>query len=204
MDKAVRIYKGNAFFDDVVMIEFMDKVSDAQTMNEDVVSLYHNEQVIGVNIFDPEFTKTFTPGFNYPEQDALNKISDYLKIENLQYDKHKYLVVGHVKKVEPIANSEHLQLCDVLVNDTMYSIVCGASNVEVDMKTIVALDNAILPTGVLIKAGPVLKTHSDGMLCSKCELGMHQRSEEKGIIKLADHEQSGSSFFSIDWRPYNV
>lgn len=204
MSDAVRIYKNSQMFKDVIMISLSD---DTVThMVEDGVKtlLYNDETLVGINVFDAHFATKFKDGFNYPKEETLKVVNEYLDQTNFSYDGNNHLLVGKVLSFERVQNSDKLNICDVLVNDTTYSIVCGAANVEVDMKTIVALDNALLPDGTLIRAGKVLGVHSDGMLCSKRELGFTQKPEEKGIIKLDDKEEAGLGFFDIDWRKYDV
>lgn len=204
MSKAVRIYKLNEKFNEMILISLEDKSVNRKEIKSNHVRLYNDDQLVGINIADKEFSEKFEKGFNYPSPENLSLINDYLGDLALAYDKNAYLRVGQVISFEPVANSNNLNLCQVKVADEIYSIVCGAGNVEENMKTIVALDNAILPTGVLIKSGKVLNTHSDGMLCSKRELGFIQNPDEKGIIKLDDEESLNNSFFEVDWRLYNV
>ena len=203
MSDAVRIYKNSAMFEDVVMIQMSDK--DVQTVKEEgaIVNLYNQDTLIGVNVFDKEFSKLFDEGFNYPNDRNLELVNKYLN-SDYTYDGNKHLLVGQVLSFEAVEDSDKLNLCEVLVLDKSYSIVCGAKNVEENMKTIVALDNALLPDGTLIKSGKVLGIHSDGMLCSRRELGIDINPEEKGIIKLEDSEELNLGFFDIDWRKYNV
>lgn len=203
MIETIRIFKANEQFDSVVMVELEQKNVTHVTERNNDVYLYSDDQLVGINIYNKDLQNKFTIGFNYPSEDNLNLINEYLN-SNYAYDSNKYLRVGEVLSFEAVANSDKLNLCDVKVSDTTYKIVCGAANVEVGMKTIVALDNAILPTGVIIKAGKVLNTHSDGMLCSKKELGLVQNIDEKGIIKLSDDESLDNSYFEVDWRSYNV
>lgn len=200
MSDVIRIYKNSKMFKDMIVIEIR---GEDVTHTEDkgaYVELYHEDHLVGVNVFDENFSKHFDEGFNYPNDDKLKIVNEYLK-SDYSYNANKHLMVAEVLSFEAVENSDKLNLCDVSVGDATYSVVCGAANVEKGMKTIVALDNALLPTGVLIKSGSVFGTASDGMLCSKKELGLHQNAEEKGIIKLDEKEAVGLGFFDIDWRP---
>lgn len=204
MSDTVRIYKNSQMFNDLIMINIKDKDVTETKQEGAITSLFNEEELVGINVFDKQLSDHFEEGFNYPTRENLDYINDYLKDYQFTYDGNKHLLVGQVISFEPVAGSDKLNLCEVLIKDTTYSIVCGAANVEENMKTIVALDNALLPDGTLIKAGKVLGVHSDGMLCSKRELGFAQKPEEKGIIKLEDQEVLGLGFFDIDWRKYNV
>lgn len=204
MGDTIRIYKNSKMFDNTIILSIKDLEVDNTKEFTNYVELYNKDTLVGINIFDEEFSKNFEEGFNYPSEDNLQIVNDYFSDHNFTYDYKKYLVVGEVVSFEAVKNSRNLNLCEVVANDKTYSIICGASNVEENMKTIVALDKAILPDGVLIKSGLVLNNHSDGMLCSKRELGLKQNPDEIGIIKLDDSEEVNTSFYDIDWRKYDV
>ena len=204
MNSPVRIYKTNAVFNEMILINLSDKSVTKEEKLDQQVRLYHNDELVGINIEDKDFANNFATGFNYPSPENLSLINDYLADLTFTYDANENLRIGQVLEFEAVANSNNLNLCQVKVGESVFAIVCGAANVEVGMKTVVALDNAVLPTGVLIKAGKVLNTDSAGMLCSKRELGFLQKSDEKGIIKLYDEESLDQSFFEVDWRSYNV
>lgn len=204
INKAIRIYKNNKMFKDTIMIDIND-LEVLQTKNIDnITMLYNDEELVGINIFDSNLFNDFADGFIYPKADVLKVLNAYLnKYDlNFKYNKHDYLKVGLVQSVSKVEGSDSLSLCEVLVDNKIYSIVCGAQNVKANMKTIVALDNALLESGLLIKDSKVLDTFSQGMLCSKKELNLPQKPNESGIIELDDNEELNKSFF--DWRSENV
>lgn len=84
------------------------------------------------------------------------------------------LVVGEVLTCEMHPNSDHLHVCKVNVGSIVLDIVCGAPNVAVGEKVIVALEGAKLPGGT-IKLSKVRGVESHGMLCSLQELGIEER-----------------------------
>ena len=55
------------------------------------------------------------------------------------------LVIGEVISCIMHPDSDHLHVCKVNVGDSVIQIVCGAPNVRVGIKVIVALPNAKLP-----------------------------------------------------------
>ena len=97
------------------------------------------------------------------------------------------LIIGEVMSCEMHPDSDHLHLCKVNIGKEVLNIVCGAPNVRVGLKVIVALDGAVLPGGT-IKKSIVLGVESNGMLCSLEELGIDKKflSEEdiNGIHEL--------------------
>lgn len=201
---AVRIYKNSKMFENTIMLELKSSgVNRVET--EGVISkLFHNDVLVGVNVFDHDLSSKFEEGFTYPEASIIEILNDYFDDLEFHFDKHEALRVGKVLSLESVENSDKLHLCEVETSLGVHSIVCGAANVYEGMKTVVALDNALLPTGVRINEGPVFKVHSDGMLCSKRELGLEQLDSEPGIVDLDTSESLDQSFFDIDWRKSNV
>lgn len=208
MDKAVRIFKNSKMFNYVIIVELKDKkVEEVDKVNK-IVKLLNNDKVIGLNIFDNSLFKDADDGFIYPNKENLEVLNQYFKNNKLDltlnYNKDEYLKVAEVTKVSKVENSDNLNLCEVNIEDKQYSIICGASNVKEGMKTIAALDKAILPDGKMIEAGEVLGVYSQGMLCSLKELGLDPEHKVEGIVELANDEEVGKSFFEVDWRKYDV
>ncbi len=86
-------------------------------------------------------------------------------------------VVGRVVSSEPLPKSDHLTLCLVDVGSETLEIVCGASNVVDCALVPVVLPGGELPTGLKIGRRKVRGTASNGMICSKKELRLEDRSE---------------------------
>lgn len=99
------------------------------------------------------------------------------------------LIIGQVLECSDHPDSDHLHVCKVDLKDKVDTIVCGAPNVAVGQKVIVALPGAKLPGGE-IKNGKIRGVESNGMICSLLELGVDakQLSEESqnGIEVLGD------------------
>ena len=97
------------------------------------------------------------------------------------------LVIGEVIDCIPHPDSDHLNVCNVNVGSEILQIVCGAPNCRKGLKVIVALNGAKLPDGE-IKKGKIRGIESNGMMCSKKELGIDNKflTEEdiNGICEL--------------------
>ena len=92
-------------------------------------------------------------------------------------------VVGQVMAIEPHPDADKLKVCSVDAGqDERLQIVCGASNVAVDMKVPVALVGARLPGGMKIKKAKLRGVPSFGMLCSEAELGLAASAD--GLMPL--------------------
>lgn len=104
------------------------------------------------------------------------------------------LVVGHVLSKEKHPNADKLSVCSVDLGSSVAQIVCGAPNVDINQKVIVALPGAKLPFGE-IKLSTIRGVPSNGMLCSLQELGIEAKyiKEEfrNGIYILGDDAKPG-------------
>lgn len=94
-----------------------------------------------------------------------------------------HTVVGQVTAIESHPDADKLNVCTVDAGqDEPLQIVCGASNVAVDMKVPVALVGAKLPGGMMIKKAKLRGVPSFGMLCSEAELGLAASAD--GLLAL--------------------
>lgn len=100
------------------------------------------------------------------------------------------LITGEVIDCIPHPDSDHLHCCKVNVGNEILDIVCGAPNVRKGLKVIVALPGAKLPGGE-IKKGKIRGCESNGMLCSKAELGLDNKF-------LADADKDGIHELPLD------
>lgn len=107
-------------------------------------------------------------------------------------------VVAKVLEVAPHPNADKLKLCKVDDGSKVLQIVCGANNVRVGMKTVLASLGSTLPeSDFTIKPAKIRGVLSEGMLCSASELALiHEESE--GIIELSDDYKVGNKFFNCD------
>ena len=107
-------------------------------------------------------------------------------------------VVGQVVSIEPHPDADKLQVCKVNAGaDELLQIVCGASNVAVDMKIPVAMVGAVLPGGMKIKKAKLRGVQSLGMLCSAKELGMAEQSD--GLMPLPADAPIGKNLREYFW-----
>jgi len=100
------------------------------------------------------------------------------------------VVVGKVTSVEAHPNADKLRLCKVSIgSDELLDIVCGASNVRLDLRIPVATVGAILPGNFKIKKSKLRGEPSHGMLCSEAELGLAESAD--GLMELPDDAPIG-------------
>ena len=110
------------------------------------------------------------------------------------------IVVGEVVSCEDVPDT-HLHVCQVNVGEEENrQIVCGAPNVRVGIKVMVALPGARIADNYKIKKGKIRGLESLGMICSLGELGISDSVVPKefadGIQILPEEAVPGEEVFS--------
>jgi phenylalanyl-tRNA synthetase beta chain len=80
--------------------------------------------------------------------------------------------IAEVKSVDHVPGSDRLWLVQVSDGEQTHQVVCGAANYEVGDRVPIALPGATLPGGSEISRRTVRGVTSNGMLCSRRELGV--------------------------------
>ena len=89
---------------------------------------------------------------------SAEKLAEEMSLYSVEVESFKKLidatnlVVGLVTSKKRHENSDHLNVCMVNFGDYDLQIVCGAPNVGVGQKVIVALPGAVLPGGTIKKS----------------------------------------------------
>ncbi len=133
-----------------------------------------------------------------------NFLADYLDLSKVNFQQlaekmvnigHEYdscgplvsasnLVIGKVVDCQKHPDSKKLSVCQVDTGDGVFKIVCGATNVAVNQKVVVAKVGAILPGDFKIKVAKIAGVESNGMICSFAELGF-----DKKFLKERDWQE---------------
>ncbi len=92
-------------------------------------------------------------------------------------------------------NSDHLSICKVNDGKKDYQIVCGAPNVAAGQIVPLSLIGAVLPGNFVIKASKIRGVSSEGMICSKEELGLEESSD--GIMVLDEKTPLGKKLEDV-------
>jgi phenylalanyl-tRNA synthetase beta chain len=115
----------------------------------------------------------------------------------------KGLVIGQVLTCDKHPDSDHLYVTTVdLGSSKPETIVCGAPNVSVGQKVVVATIGTKLYSGdeiFTIKKSKIRGVESNGMICAEDEIGLG--SSHSGIIVLPDSAQTGmpaSEYYRIE------
>lgn len=147
-----------------------------------------NGALVGLNIFNVENLKLDGEGSIDLTEDQKEILQKRLEKNGIKIDlegnNDEFFVVGEVLSCEKHLDADKLKVTEVKVNEEeTLQIVCGAPNVEAGQKVVVALSGAMMPSGLLIKKSKLRGVESNGMLCSKRELGLPQE-EARGILVL--------------------
>ncbi|MDR1721055.1 MAG: phenylalanine--tRNA ligase subunit beta [Endomicrobium sp.] len=99
------------------------------------------------------------------------------------------VVTAKVLDVQKHPYADKLYLCKVSDGLKDYSIICGAKNVSSGQVVPLAKIGAVLPGGIKIKKSKIRGIYSEGMICSKEELGLEKKSD--GILILDKNTEVG-------------
>ncbi|HEY8017158.1 MAG TPA: phenylalanine--tRNA ligase subunit beta, partial [Dongiaceae bacterium] len=104
--------------------------------------------------------------------------------------------VGYVVEAKQHPNADRLRVCLVDTGSGQVQVVCGAPNARTGMKGVFAPVGSRIPgTGLELKAGVIRGVESNGMLCSKREMGLGE--DHDGIIELPDDAPVGAPFAQV-------
>ena len=91
------------------------------------------------------------------------------------------IVIAEIESIVSVPDSNHLNECRVSCGEKTLTVVCGAPNARVGLKTALALAGTELKDGLKIEKTKIRGIDSEGMLCSQRELGLGDDNE--GIIE---------------------
>ncbi len=109
-----------------------------------------------------------------------------------KFEDMENVVIGKILKIEAVPDSDKIRYCSVTDGKEEYNVVCGAPNIKEGDVVPFALTGARLPGGMKIKKTKIRGLESQGMMCSKKELGMG--ADHTGIFILDEKYALGSDF----------
>ncbi len=184
---------------DVLIIIFNnDKKSTKNVRKGQVEIIYHENEIIGYNIFDiRNVVKIKTEGLIYlPSPAFINVINAILKnngAEELDYVKESGYFIGEIKSIEQIDNEKSLVSIDN--KKELINAVTKSNDLHLHDKVVVAIVDTRLNNGELVKSSNLGQTIINGHLCNEKEL---QISDEDSILILDKDEEIGKDFFTTE------
>ncbi len=168
--------------------------------NGDVTSLYLDDKLIGINIFNiSNVLKIKSNGLIVlPLKEMIDVINNILinaNVETLEYKKESGFKVGKVLTCEEHPDSDHMHVLTVDIGSEVLDIVCGAPNVKEGQKVVVATLGTTMFDGKKIVPSSLRGIKSNGMLCSPRELHLEGAPNVRGILVLDDDATIGEDFF---------
>ncbi len=116
-------------------------------------------------------------------------------IKDISLDLENF-IIAEIVNVKPHPNADRLNICDIDLGNKKVSVVCGAKNVQKNLKVVFAPIGSIIPlNGMLLKKKDIRGFTGDGMLCSYEELCLEDKSD--GIIELSENAPIGKKY--VDW-----
>lgn len=173
--------------------------------NKKNITLIRDEDnnLVGLNIFNVENLNLAGNGNIDLTEEQKEKLQTRLEKNGIKIDlegnNDEFFVVGEVMTKEKHPDADKLSVTSVKISeDEILQIVCGASNVDVGQKVVVATIGAMMPSGLLIKKSKLRGVESNGMLCSKRELGLSYDENVKGILVLDKETLVGTKFKELN------
>jgi phenylalanyl-tRNA synthetase beta chain len=116
------------------------------------------------------------------------------EIEGIEHVKPNYkdIVVGKVLEIYQHPNADKVRVTKVDVGSSVYEIVCGAWNFDVNAIVPVALPKSYIKDNFLIDKRDIRGVESNGMICSATELDLWD--DHTGILLLDEDSKIGSNF----------
>lgn len=124
-----------------------------------------------------------------PENIAKNLILKTCEIEEIdQRTIAESIVIWYVKSCQQHPDADKLKVCMVdCWSKGEYQIICGGSNIASWLYVPVALPGTHLPkTGITIQPRKMRGLESNGMICSKEEIGINEDLEKHSIRSLTE------------------
>lgn len=194
-------YNPNGIGDVLIMSLQAESKSEVTSESYGPITRIINQenQLLGYNIFNASSHLTIeSTGQFLLTEPLLEQIKNLFKQHDLgdalEFDLTPKFVIGYVKEKTQHENADKLSVCQVDTGEETLQIVCGAANVDTGQKIVVAKVGATMPSGLEIKPTELRGVPSNGMICSKKELGLPQPSSEKGIYVLDNNYAIGDPF----------
>jgi phenylalanyl-tRNA synthetase beta chain len=104
------------------------------------------------------------------------------------------IVVGKILTIRPHPNADRLKICEVSLGRETVKLVSGAPNLTEGALVPVIRAGGRLPNGTTVEAVVFRGEKSDGMICSRAELGLEEKSPGVWILEPELGCQIGHDF----------
>ncbi|MCB9498187.1 MAG: DUF4479 domain-containing protein [Erysipelotrichaceae bacterium] len=182
---------------DVLLIDFSDDLPMSATQRfHDIEVIYHDDQIIGYNIFNiSKIIKIKTKGLIYlPSHlfiDVINSILSNAKLPLLNYPASSGYVIGQIKSIQP---EDHNDFINIDISDKRVTATLQKDTIAVGDKVVVALVGTSLSNGQVVHAEKSRLGMINSHICTFIELNL---SESQNIYIVDEDGVIGNDFFQI-------
>jgi phenylalanyl-tRNA synthetase beta chain len=134
------------------------------------------------------------------EQSFVQELAERLTVAGLEVaavervGKPEGIVVGRVLTVSPHPNADRLKICEVSLGRETVRLVSGAPNLAENVLVPVIRAGGQLPDGKIVETAVFRGERSEGMICSRAELGLEEKSPGIWILESELGCQVGQDF----------
>lgn len=189
-------YKG---IGDVIIILFDNKKKPTHSVSKGRVTVvYHDEEIIGYNIFDvKDIVKIRNEGMiHFPSPQLIEVINTILinaKVEPLEILKESGYYVGQIKSIKPIDSEKNL--VSIELKDECLNGVTKYQNLKISDKVVVAKVGTHLNNGDIVKESENGNIVVNAHICTNSELGIDNNDE---IFIVDEDIENGKDFFTTE------
>lgn len=197
--KNYAIYYSYKEIGDVVIILFDNAKNATSSIRKNRVSvIYHNDEIIGYNIFDiKDIIKIKSEGMIYFPSNVLvsiiNSVLQNEKLETLEYKTSSGYLIAQVDEIKGIDNEKSL-LSLSIGNDIFHSVVKNCSLKNGD-KVVIVQEGTFLNNGEMFKETNYENIKINAHVCTGVELGI---TNIDGILSLDNDSVIGDDFFLLE------
>jgi len=182
---------------DVLLADFSNDLSMSETKRfHDIEVIYHDERIIGYNIFNiSKIIKIKTKGLIYlPSHlfiDVINSILSNAKLPLLNYLSSSGYLIGQIKNTQQEGNN---YIVDIDISNESVIATVQKETVTKGDKVVVALVGTSLNNGQIVHSQ---KSHFGVINCHVCTFAELSLSESQDVYIVDEDGIIGNDFFQI-------
>jgi tRNA-binding protein len=189
------VYQPHTLGDFLAIYLHFDLPVTSHKVSGPIVSIYHQETLIGFNIQQPRLHfPDLNPGIlrqfsSSDYQKLIALFSQYAIPITLPTYQSGFLTASLTSKQEH-PDADNLFICQLDLGGKLIQVVTNSLKVKVGDRLIVALPGAMLNDGTVVEESMMMKVKSEGMLCSEKTLGIKPETQT-GVLVLPEHTEIG-------------
>ena len=186
----LNIFYQNNVIKDTLMINLSIMKPTQIVSKNDITYGFVDNNLVFINIFNAsKYIDNLQPGLLFPCKELLSKIKKITTYDISNFFNNGFKI-GLITECDKIKGT-HLHRCKVDVgkengNEQIIDVICGANNVQANIRVVCALAYTALPNGKIIIPTTILGYQTNAMLCSYNELNI--KSKKQGIIVLTKND----------------